>query len=102
MQTHPRKRIEWIVEESVVARIVRAIEDQGATGYSVIRNVSGKGHHGERRGAGISGVFENAMIVVITTEETARKLLAETQSLMRDRVGIVYLSDVEVLRAEHF
>ncbi len=102
MEMHARKKIEWIVEESVLPQIIRAIDDLGATGYSVVRHVSGKGHHGERHGAGVSGVFDNAMIVVITTAETAERLLEETKSLLRDRVGIVYLSDVEVLRAEHF
>lgn len=102
METHARKKVEWIVEEAIVPLVLKAIEAEGATGYSVIRNVDGKGHHGPRRGGGISGVFANAMIVVIAGENTARRLLEATRELMRDRVAIVYMSDVEVLRPDHF
>jgi hypothetical protein len=44
----------------------------------------------------------NALIMVITTEATAEAILQGSQRILGDGFGIVTLSDVQVLRPEHF
>lgn len=102
LQTHRKKKVEIVVEVARAPRILRMITEKGATGYTVVPNLGGKGRRGMRGGADVVQVFDNVMIVVVTTADVARAILAESQGLLKDYVGIVYMSDVEVVRDEHF
>ena len=102
MQTHPKKKVEVIVEIALAKRLQDTIDALGAKGYSVIPNLRGKGKWGERANTGVFGVFENVMIVVITGEETAHRILEAVRDLTDKGIAIAYMSDVEVMREEHF
>ena len=102
MQTHPKKKVEVIVEIAFAKRLQDTIEALGAKGYTVIPNLRGKGKWGERAKTGVFGVFETVMIVVVTGEETAHKILEAVRELTKQGIGIAYMSDVEVMREEHF
>jgi hypothetical protein len=54
------------------------------------------------RDTDISGSRDMVTIVTITTEETATKALEQLSDLLGDHIGIVSISDVEVLRDERF
>ncbi|MBC7136441.1 DUF190 domain-containing protein [Oceanibaculum nanhaiense] len=102
LPTHRKKKVEIVVEVARAPRILRMLTEKGATGYTVVPNLGGKGRRGMRGGADVVQVFDNVMIIAVTTEEIARAILTESQSLLKDYVGIVYMSDVEVVRDEHF
>ena len=87
---------------NVLTQITHAVEDDGPTGYSVMRVVLGRGSHSECQVGAISGVLDNAKTVFIKKARRVQKLLVASPTLMRDRVGIVYLSDDKELRAEYF
>ena len=100
--THRRKRVEIIVERARVAAILDRIRQLGATGYTMIPDVSGQGHRGMMGGGEVFDVYRSVMILTIAPEDVARRILAEVHAMMEDYTGIVYLSDVEVIRAGHF
>ena len=102
MQTHIRKKVEIIVERAQMRRVLELVDGLGATGYTVLPTIAGKGHHGLRTEEGVARVFDSVMIVAITTEPVARAILSEVGAAMRDYIGIVAVSDVEVARPEHF
>jgi nitrogen regulatory protein PII len=102
MQLHRKKRIEIIVEASCVQTILDMIEATGATGYTLLHEVSGKGHRGVRNDSHLTDVFRNVLIVVIAAEEIAREIVSRSQPLLENYAGIVSLSDVEVVRDDHF
>lgn len=102
MQTHRRKKVEIVVEVMRAPRIVEMIEKAGAKGYTVIPNVSGKGRRGVRGDGDVVNVFQNALIIVITTEEIAARIVEEAHRLLENYAGVVFLSDVEVVREDHF
>ena len=97
-----KKKVEIVVEVTRARQLLQAIEETGATGYTVIPNVSGMGHQGKRGDDDVLGVFYNVLIIVITTEEVAMKVLDRCQTLLENYTGIVYVSDVEVIRDAHF
>lgn len=101
VQTYPRKKIELIVESAYLSAMLTMIDASGATGYTVIRDLIGRGRHGERGREALGG-NGNALIMVITTEATAETILQGSQRILGDGFGIVTLSDVHVLRPEHF
>lgn len=102
MEMHRRKRIEIIVEQSMLARVIEVIEQAGASGYTVVPTLAGKGRHGIRRDADVIGVFRNVLVIVVTNAEIAGKLVERAGALSRDVVQILLVSDVDVLRGEHF
>jgi len=102
MQLYRKKKVEIVVEAARAPRIVAMIEEAGAKGYTVVPEVSGKGNRGVRDEAHVSDVFRNVMIVVITTSEVAGRIVERSQPLLEHYAGIVYVSDVDVVRDEHF
>jgi PII-like signaling protein len=102
MELHRKKRVELIVEASCVPRLVEMIEAAGAKGYTVLHEVSGKGNRGVRNDSHLTDVFRNMMIIVIAAEPIALQIISRSQRLLEDYAGIVTVSDVEVIRDEHF
>ena len=102
MQLYRKKKIEIVVEAACAPAIIAMIEAAGATGYTTIPNVSGKGNRGVRDDAHVSDVFSNVLIIVIAAEEIAHRIVDESQPLLQNYAGIVAVSDVEVVRDDHF
>lgn len=102
MQLHPKKRVEIVVEASCAPKILEMIEATGAKGYTLLHEVSGKGHRGVRNDSHLTDVFRNVLIIVIAAESTALEIISKSQPLLENYAGIVTVSDVEVVRNEHF
>jgi len=102
MRLYRKKRIEIIVEAARARAIIEMIEAVGAKGYTVVPSVSGKGNRGIRDEAHLSDVFRNVMIIVVAAEEIVHRIVEQSQPLLEDYAGIVVVSDVEVIRDEHF
>lgn len=52
--------------------------------------------------AHLSDVFRNIRIIVVAAEEIVRRIVEQSQPLIENYAGIVIVSDVEVIRDEHF
>jgi nitrogen regulatory protein PII len=99
MKTVPMKRITIIGDTTVQYRIVKEVEEMGATGYTVYP-VHGKGQRGVRPR---HGEPPNAKIEVIASPEVAHRILEHiAQHYFENYAIIAYLDDVEVLRGEKF
>jgi nitrogen regulatory protein PII len=88
------KRLEIVIEHAQLAR-VRAVLDEHATGYTVVSNVTGFGHHGCREGGLV-------MVVTVVTHDHVDPILDALPPVFNERCGIVVMSDVGVLNSENF
>jgi nitrogen regulatory protein PII len=88
------KRLEMVVETSAVPAVV-AVLGKHATGYTIVPNVSGFGEHGARED-------DIVLLVTVTTTDHVDPILDAIMPLLSARSGIVMITDVTVLRAEHF
>lgn len=102
MQTHPKKKVEIILEAPLMRMAIELIERLGATGYTVVPALAGRGADGYWQEGEISGAVRMVMIVVITSAEVADRLLDELYDLLSVYTAIVYVSDVAVVRQDHF
>ena len=102
MQLYKKKKLEIIVEAARSRAVIEMVENAGARGYTVVPQVSGKGNRGVRDDAHLSDVFRNVMIIVIVAEDVANRIIDQSQPLLEHYAGIVVISDVEVVRDEHF
>ena len=99
MKTVLMKRVTIIVDNYVERQIVKEVHDLGATGYTYTV-VHGQGAKGTRPS---HWEGPNAKIEVIATSELAQRILEHVaQNYFEHYATIVYLDDVEVLRAEKF
>ena len=102
MQTYPRKKLEIVVEWTLVERVIEHLDRLGAPGYSVLPVLAGRGHGGVWRRNQISDAFHQVLVMVVAEETKARELMAELRTVLADYTAVLFLSEVEVIRPEHF
>ncbi|WP_420346071.1 DUF190 domain-containing protein [Pelagibius sp.] len=102
METYNRKRLDIIVEAPLLRHVVALLEAEAVRGYTVMPCLSGKGPESSWHEGEISDAFAKRLIIVIAQEEQARQVMAAAHSLLSDYSAIITLSDVEVIRADHF
>jgi nitrogen regulatory protein P-II 2 len=99
MKTVTMKRLVIIGDETVRYRIVKEIQEMGATGYTDYA-VHGQGARGVRPRHAEPA---NVKIEVIATHEVAHKILEHIAKHYFDNYAMIaFLDDVEVLRGEKF
>ena len=99
---HARKRIEIVVEAVRAEAVTMLLDRMGATGWTILPGLAGRGHQGIRRAGDPGGVDDNVLVLCITSAEVASRVLAAEGELLGARPAIVTLTDCQVLRADHF
>ncbi len=101
MSTH--QRIELIIERMAYKRAGRVLEAAGLTGYTVVPALAGLGN-GNRwsRDADISASSDMVVMISIGPTETVQACLESLQNLLGTHIGVVSVSDVQILRPERF
>jgi nitrogen regulatory protein PII len=103
MALHARKKLEITVEKRRLQTVVDLLDQDGeVTGYTVLRTLGGRGHTGERLPQPYSDVLATVVVVAIVKAEVAERLVEALAPLIEEIVGIVSVSDVQVMRAGHF
>ena len=100
---HPMKEIRVIIAGEHRAFVTELLDQVKATGYTIIGNVSGKGHHGVREAHFMSTEQESLeMIMTVVPEEKVEPLLAGLRPLFERHSGMMLVTDVAVSRQEYF
>jgi nitrogen regulatory protein PII len=104
IQTHPKKRLEIIVEAPMLPRLLDRLDRAAVTGYTVIPALAGRGlGGGSWRSEGLAGDAGRMVMVICVTDATRVDAVLETvYAIVRPAIGIVTVSEVGVIRAEHF
>jgi len=88
------KRLEIVLERDQLDMVCRVICEH-STGYTLIPDVKGFGHHGYHEG-------DMVVVVTIVTRDHVDPILDVLIPLLNHRSGVVVVSDVSVLRGEYF
>jgi PII-like signaling protein len=103
MKIHPRKQLTVICELPVASRITRLLDEVPVTGYTVIPAISGAGSEGAWTREGMIGDYGRMVVILsIMSVEQANEALERIVKALKPQMGIVTVSDVEVLRPELF
>lgn len=103
MQMHQAKRVEITIEKIMQSRLTRALQEAGVTGYSVLPVLGGSGRSGEwSRSGQISRGTGMVQVVCIVRPERLDALLDAAFAVVEKHIGVVCVTDCEVLRAERF
>ncbi|MBT9139005.1 MAG: Membrane-associated protein [Syntrophomonadaceae bacterium] len=100
MKHYKAKKVVIITEAYILEDVIKTFKKVGVKGYTVM-GATGEGERGLRLGNGVSSLFKNVKIEVITSAEIAEKLIEEVvDNFFVNYAGIIYLEDVEVVQAK--
>lgn len=103
MQTHKAKRVEITIEAVMENRLTAALQKAGVTGYTILPVLGGSGRSGAwDRSGQISRASGMVQLVCIIRPESVETLLDAAFAVVERHIGVVNVTDCEVLRAERF
>ena len=99
---HPMKEIRIIIQGEHL-KFVSDLLDDKATGYTIIHNISGKGHHGFHTAHPMFNEMDSlVMLMTVVTPEKVEPILAGLKPLVDKHTGVMFVSEVAVSRAQYF
>lgn len=90
----PVKRIEIVLPKKQVEQVVAALDEGGSSGYTVIRDVLGRGERGLRSGSDL-GVSDHHYILVACSEDEAGQIIETVRPILRRHGGVCLVSDAQ-------
>ncbi len=103
MQTHKAKRVAIIIEEPMLRRLEAVLQKADVTGYTVLPVVGGSGRSGQWSADGQVG-RQGGMrqVICVIRPDRLDALLEAAFAVVERHIGVVTISDCDVLRAERF
>lgn len=103
MDTQNAKKVEITVEKVMERRLTDALRQAGVTGWSVLPVLGGSGRSGEwSREGQISRGTGLVQVSCIIKPEKLDKLLDAAFTVVERHIGVVCITDCEVLQVERF
>jgi nitrogen regulatory protein PII len=102
MQTHTAKRVEIVIEAPLERRLTDAIESAGVTGYTVLPVLGGSGRSGKWSREGQVGRAGMVAVICLIRPDRLDALLDAAFGVVNRHIGVVSVTDAQVLRAERF
>lgn len=102
METHIAKRVEIVIEAPLERRLTDAMTDAGVTGYTVLPVRGGSGRSGKWTREGQVGRAGMVTVVCLIKPERLDALLDAAFKVVEKHIGVVSITDAQVLRAERF
>lgn len=91
------KRVEIITGALETPKVVKILDQHGINGYTMIKNVLGRGDKGIQDGEGLHNAFQNTYILVACSNEEFEKISEPLRKLLRTVGGVCLVSDAEWL-----
>lgn len=102
METHPKKRIEVIIEAPVAERLARIL-NRHRRGYTMLPVLGGNGRSGPwTREGQISTAGGMVAFVAIMDASALDPLVEEIFSLVKTHIGVIAISDCLVVRGDMY
>ncbi len=103
MQMHEVKRVEIMIEAPMERRLSNALTENGVTGFTILPVLGGSGRSGRwSREGQVSRAGGMVSFICLVRPDRVEKLLDAVFSVLERHIGVVSVSDCEVVRAERF
>lgn len=103
MQMHAAKRVEIIIEAVMEPRLTEALIEAGVSGFTVLPVHGGSGRSGQwNREGQVSRAGGMVSVVCLIRPERLEALLEAAFAVVERHIGVVSVTDTQVLRAERF
>lgn len=91
------KRVEIVVGALESPKVIRILDDNKIDGYTMIKNVLGRGDKGIQDGEGLHKAFQNALIIVACSEEELERITEPLRSVLTKSGGVCLVSEAKWL-----
>ena len=95
----PMKRVEIVIDALELSSVCGVLDQAGVSGYTVIRDVTGKGDRGDRTGDDLTGALNNGYVLCACNESQARTVAETVRPILQRFGGLCLLTDC--LSVEH-
>lgn len=92
------KRVEIITDALEMREVCRVLEESGVSGYTIIREVTGKGERGVQLGDELTDVFKNSYLLTACGPEQIEAIVEAIRPLLKKRGGVCLVSDAQWVR----
>lgn len=100
---HPIKKIEIIVKGDKKDFVQDLLQQSGARGFTMIRDIAGMGEHGFHEGRLLfNDQASLVMFVAVASESVIEKVAEGLVPLFEKHRGVMFVSDARVVRMEKF
>ncbi len=100
---HPLKKIEIIVKGKREAFVQDLLERSGVSGYTIHRDVAGKGEHGFHEGHLLfNDKASLVMFFAVSDESKIQRIIDGLTPLFEKSSGVMFVSDTQVVRLNKF
>ncbi len=100
--TVQRKRIEILVDNPLIPKIINYVKQVDISGWSVIKIASGGGRDGRWQQDEVSGAAAKSLILMISNQEKAAQLTDALAPLLDSHSLLLTIANVEVVRGDRF
>ncbi len=102
METHIAKRVEIVIEAPLQRRLTDALTNAGVTGFTILPVLGGSGRSGNWSREGQVGRAGMVSVVCLIKPDRLDGLLDAAFAVVEKHIGVVSITDAQVLRAERF
>jgi nitrogen regulatory protein PII len=103
MQTYLKKRIAIVIEQPALNRVLDKLDQLAVTGYTVYPVIAGRGREGSWRADGMVSDAERMVSVVCVCDPSkVESIVDPIYKIVLRQIGIITISDCEVIRTDHF
>lgn len=88
------KRIEMVLQQDIIEDVAKQLDALGISGYTVIRDVLGRGERGLRAGIGL-GVFQYHMMVLACDADQVGPVVELLRPYLKRFGGMCLVSDAQ-------
>jgi nitrogen regulatory protein PII len=98
---HPVSRIEIIADSVELERIIKALEKEKVSSYTVIRNVVGKGVTGTVSSSFDMTNLENDYVIAFCPPDLTNSVIERLRPILNKFGGSCYVSETMQVRSTH-
>lgn len=96
-------RVEVVVDGEDVPALRELVAAAGVTGFTMVSGVAGLGHGGYRGGSLLfNDADSQALVIAVAPEDRVDALVVGVRELLRERPGVMFVSDTYVSRPDYF
>jgi nitrogen regulatory protein PII len=87
------KRVEIVIDALELSSVCAVFDQAGVPGYTVIREVTGKGDRGDRTGDDLTGALKNGYLFCACNETQARTVAETVRPILQRFGGVCLITD---------
>lgn len=91
------KKVELVIEAVYINRLLELFKKHGINGYTIIKDIEGRGGHGVKMADDVSDVFSNIYVFTVCEEEIFLSMKEKIRAFVKKYGGKCIITDAMVI-----